>query len=46
MAGLEARARALARARRERCVGLRVELDDFERAFAFGGVKATLALED
>jgi hypothetical protein len=28
------------------CVGLRVPLDRFEEAFAFGGVKATLQLEE
>jgi hypothetical protein len=28
----------------EACVGLRVGLDEFARAFAFGGVKATLTL--
>jgi len=43
MAGLEA-ARGRWPGALERCVGLRVGLDDFERAFAFGGVKATLAL--
>jgi threonine dehydrogenase-like Zn-dependent dehydrogenase len=30
----------------EGCVGLRVPLDRFEEAFRFGGVKATLRLED
>ena len=30
----------------EAFVGLRVPLDGFADAFAFGGVKATLALED
>jgi threonine dehydrogenase-like Zn-dependent dehydrogenase len=43
MTGLEA-ARERWPGALERCVGLRVGLDDFERAFAFGGVKATLAI--
>jgi len=43
MAGLEA-ARDRWPGALERCVGLRVGLDDFAAAFAFGGVKATLTL--
>ena len=45
MAGLEA-ARARWPGALERCVGLRVGLDDFAQAFAFGGVKATLTLAE
>jgi threonine dehydrogenase-like Zn-dependent dehydrogenase len=43
MAALEA-ARARWPGALERCVGLRTELGDFSRAFAFGGVKAALTL--
>jgi threonine dehydrogenase-like Zn-dependent dehydrogenase len=43
MAGLEA-ARARWPGALERCVGLRTDLGDFARAFAFGGVKATVTL--
>ena len=43
MAGLEA-ARDRWPGALERCVGLRVGLDDFAAAFAFGGVKAALTL--
>ena len=45
-AAIDALDRAHARwpAELEACVGLRVPLERFEEAFAFGGVKATLQL--